>query len=56
MFSLKETYRRYRRVLHIARKPSKSEYTGATKICALGIVVIGLIGFVIFLVFVLLGI
>jgi len=56
MFSLRETFRRYRRVLQVARKPSKDEYLGASKICALGIVVIGVIGFAIFLLFVVLGI
>jgi len=56
MFSIKETFRKYRRVLRIARKPSKDEYIGASKICAIGILIIGLIGFVIFLIFVLLGI
>lgn len=56
MFNLKERYRRYRRVLQIARKPSREEFTGASKICALGILVIGLIGFAIFMIFVLTGI
>lgn len=53
---MREALRRYRRVLQIARKPSKDEYLGATKVCALGIIVIGLVGFVIFLITVLLGI
>ena len=56
MFSLRETFRRYRRVMQVARKPSREEYTGASKICALGIVVIGLVGFAIFPAFVLLGV
>ncbi len=56
MFNLKETIRRYKRVLCIARKPSRYEFTASSKVCALGIVIIGLIGFLIFMVFVLLGI
>lgn len=52
MFNIIETYRKYKRVLQVARKPSKEEYIGASKISALGIAVIGLIGFVIFLIFV----
>jgi protein transport protein SEC61 subunit gamma-like protein len=52
MFNIIGTLRKYRRVMQVARKPSKEEYTGASKITALGLVVIGLIGFVIFLIFV----
>jgi len=55
MFSIKDTLRRYRRVMQIARKPSKDEYLGTSKICAIGIAIIGLIGFGIFMAFVLLG-
>jgi protein transport protein SEC61 subunit gamma-like protein len=52
---IKETLRKYRRVLHIARKPSKDEFLNSSKISALGIALIGLIGFVIFIVFILTG-
>jgi len=37
------------RVLRITKKPSKEEYKSIVKITSLGIAVIGLIGFVIFL-------
>ncbi len=50
---LKNKLKRYMRVVQIARKPSKDEYTMTTKICAIGMVLIGLIGFVILLFFVL---
>ena len=50
---LRETFRKYMRVLHVARKPSKEEFLTTGKMSALGIFVIGLIGFVIFLAFVL---
>jgi protein transport protein SEC61 subunit gamma-like protein len=49
--NIKENIRKYRRVLQISRKPGKEEFLSSTKICALGIALIGLIGFVIFLLF-----
>ena len=49
--NLTETFRRYLRVLHVARKPSKEEFLTTGKMSALGIFLIGLIGFVIFLAF-----
>ena len=53
---IKSTIRRYSRVLQIARKPGKDEFTSSSKICALGMAVIGVVGFVIFLAFILAGI
>ena len=53
---LKETFRRYMRVLHVARKPSREEFITTGKMSALGIFIIGMIGFVIFITFVLSGI
>ena len=47
--------RDYLRVLKIARKPSRSEFTSSAKVTSLGLLVIGAIGFAIFLVFILLG-
>lgn len=44
-----------KRVLRIARKPDKNEYLQVAKITGLGIVLIGLIGFLILLVGVFLG-
>jgi protein translocase SEC61 complex gamma subunit len=43
------------RVLHVARKPSKEEFVTTGKMSALGIFIIGIIGFVIFIAFVLSG-
>jgi len=54
--SLKKTIRNYKRVLQIARKPGRDEFVNSSKISALGIALIGSIGFVIFLIFILLGI
>ena len=42
---IKETVR----VLRITKKPSKTEFKGLVKVTGLGIAIIGLIGFVIFL-------
>lgn len=54
--SLGETLRRYFRVLQVARKPTKDEFVTSGKISALGIALIGVIGFVIFLAFIFAGI
>ena len=45
----------WKRILQVARKPGKDEFLSSTKICVLGIAVIGAIGFVIFLAFAFLG-
>ena len=45
----------WKRVLHVARKPSKDEVMSSSKICMIGIVLIGVIGFGIFLLFAFLG-
>ena len=50
---LKETFRKYIRVLQVARKPSKDEFITMGKMSALGIFIIGFIGFIIFIAFVL---
>lgn len=49
------TLRRYVRVLQVARKPNKEEFITSAKISALGIVLIGFIGFLIFLAFIFIG-
>jgi protein transport protein SEC61 subunit gamma-like protein len=53
---LKAKLREYRRVLQVARKPDKEEFMTSSKICTLGIVLIGFIGFAIFAGFVIAGI
>lgn len=47
MFNLniRERLANYRRVLQVARKPDSDEFKKVAKICALGIILIGLIGF-----------
>lgn len=44
-----------KRVLVIAKKPDKPEYFAMIKVIALGIVIISMIGYVIFLIFTLAG-
>ncbi len=53
---IKEQIRNWKRVLRIARKPDKYEYTSTAKVCAIGLVLIGFIGFVIYLIFMFSGI
>lgn len=53
--SLDKLWKDCKRVLKVARKPDGSEYLDFSKITALGIVVIGVIGFVIVLISQLIG-
>ena len=59
MFNLVEHLKRFwlqaRRVVLVSTKPDPDEFKVALKITGLGIVVIGVIGFVIYLIFALLG-
>jgi protein transport protein SEC61 subunit gamma-like protein len=48
--NIKEKLVNYKRVLLLCRKPTKEEYILTTKICAAGIVIIGLVGFVLYLI------
>lgn len=47
---LKRFWRESVRVLRATKKPSKVEYRSALKVTALGIALLGVIGFVIFLI------
>ena len=47
---LKDLVERIRRVLLVSSKPDKEEFEQSVKIKGLGILVIGLIGFIIFLI------
>ena len=53
--NLDKLWKDCKRVLKVARKPGGSEYLDFSKITALGIVVIGVIGFVIVLISLLIG-
>ena len=53
--NVRETLRRYKRVLVIARKPDSKEVKKTTKICGLGFLLIGIIGFIFYIISVLGG-
>lgn len=53
--NLKEKFAEYKRVMLIARKPGKDEFITTTKISFTGIAVIGIVGFAIYLTFILTG-
>ncbi len=52
---LKERFAEYKRVLMIARKPGKDEFSTTAKISFTSIVIIGGIGFGLYLIFTLTG-
>jgi protein translocase SEC61 complex gamma subunit len=45
----------WKRILQVARKPDRDEFVLSSKICTIGIVLIGVIGFVMYLAFAFLG-
>ncbi len=47
---LAKAYSETRRILRLTRKPKRSEYMETARITGLGIIAIGFVGFVIFLV------
>ncbi len=49
--NLMEKIEAYKRVLTVSRKPDKEEFETSAKICGMGIALIGIIGFVIFVLF-----
>ena len=53
---LKSFLKNAARVLRVTRRPTRQEYLAASKITGLGIIIIGVIGFAIFLIFHFLGI
>lgn len=44
---MKELLKRCNRILHISRKPTGDEYSKVARVTALGMVILGLTGFVI---------
>ena len=55
MPDLKAKLLEWKRIIQVARKPDKDEFLSSTKICILGILLIGAVGFAIFLAFAFLG-
>jgi len=52
-FNIREKLRSYSRVLKIAKKPSFSDFSSSLKICLVGLIVVGVIGFLVYLISVL---
>ena len=48
--NIKDSLRNWKRVLQVARKPNKEEFMSTSKITALGLILIGVIGFIIFII------
>ena len=46
---LKKFYKETMRVMRITKKPSRSEFMSLSKVTGLGIAIIGIVGFLIFL-------
>jgi len=53
--NIRETLKKYKRVLMIARKPDMKELKETSRICGLGFLIIGIIGFIFYLISVLGG-
>ena len=54
--NIKEKLRNYKRILSIAKKPTGEDFLETSKMCAIGIALIGMIGFVLYMIAILLGI
>ncbi|OQD59697.1 protein translocase, subunit SecE [Methanobrevibacter arboriphilus JCM 13429 = DSM 1125] len=54
--SVNRFFKECKRVLKVSKKPSKEEYVNFSKVTAIGILIIGVIGFIIVLIFQLIGI
>jgi protein transport protein SEC61 subunit gamma-like protein len=48
--NIKRKLEDYRRVLQIAKKPSREDYIDTARICAIGLVIIGVMGFLMYLI------
>ncbi len=46
-----ELFRKYLRVLKLARTPTREEFTKIATVAAAGILVVGMIGFIVFVIF-----
>jgi len=55
MNTISQFIRQCRRVLYVSRRPDMDEYTNVAKITGIGIIIIGVIGFIVSLIAQLLG-
>jgi protein transport protein SEC61 subunit gamma-like protein len=53
--SITQALKQYRRVLYVSKRPDRDEYINVAKITGIGIIIIGVIGFIVYLIAVLLG-
>ena len=53
--NIRETLTKYKRVLMVARKPDKDELKETARICGIGSILIGIIGFIFYIISVILG-
>ena len=53
--NIRETLGRYKRVLMVARKPDAKELKDTARICGIGLLLIGFIGFIFYIISVLGG-
>lgn len=54
-FNIKGRLENYKRILMVVKKPNFADFSFVVKICALGTVIIGLIGLSLYIVAILLG-
>ncbi len=47
-FDYKTKIKEWKRVLHITKKPSKDEFLASSKITGIGMLIVGLVGFLIY--------
>lgn len=53
--NVKETLKKYKRVLILARKPDSKELKDTARICGIGFFIVGIMGFIFYLISVLGG-
>jgi protein transport protein SEC61 subunit gamma-like protein len=54
-FNIKERLQNYKRILMVTKKPNWTDFSFIVRICAIGTVIIGVIGLALYLIAVLLG-
>jgi len=54
-FNIKERLENYKRILMITKKPNWSDFTFITKICIIGMMVIGVLGLALYIMAILIG-
>jgi len=54
-FDIKERLQNYKRILMITKKPNLSDFSFVVRICAIGTVIVGVVGLALYLIAILLG-